>query len=68
MDAAQQVDDHRAGGGILGGLILTEKHISQQHAKAWPRVGLQHVHDGFSRLRGLGRRDGGKDAVIDGVV
>ena len=68
MDAAQQVDDDRAGGGLAGLLVLAAEPVGQQDAQAGAGVRLQHIHDGAAGLGGLPRADGAEDAVVDGVV
>ena len=68
MDTAEQVDNDRAGCGILCGAVFGKEPVGQQHAEAGAGVGLQHIHDGFTRFRDLLCADRCENAVVDRVV
>ena len=68
MDAAEELDDDRSGGGLLGGLVLAEQPVRHEHADARSGVGLEHVHHGLTGGLDLLGTDGHEDAVADGVV
>ncbi len=67
MDAAHKLDDGGGSGGGAG-LALARHAVGQQQSQAGAGVGLDHEEDGLAHLHGLLRADGGKDAVVDGVV
>ena len=67
MDAAHELDDGGGSGGGAG-FALARHAVGQQEPKARPGVGLDHEEDGLAHFHGLFRADGGKDAVVDGVV
>ena len=68
VDAAEEVDDHRARGGLAGLGVLAEEAVREKNAEARAGVGLEHVHDGAPGGLGLRDADGREDAVVDGVV
>ena len=67
MDAAEEVDDDRAGGGGLGD-ALAEQREGEQQAQARAGVGLEQEQDRLAGVLRLGGAQRGQDALVDGVV
>ena len=68
MDAAEEMDDDRAGCRTAGRAVLGEEHVGQQHAQAGAGVCLEHVHDRLACLSDLLRADRREHAVVDRII
>ena len=67
VDAAEEVDDHRAGGGQLEHALAGDEERHQE-AQAGAGVGLKQEMDGAPRLLGCRYAQGREHAMVEGVV